>query len=291
MDLEFSKEELAFREEVRSFVAEKLPADIREKVDNGHPLAKDDFVRWQKILFEKGWVAPNWPVEHGGTGWTPTQKYIFDDEMGSAGAPPVMPFGLKMVAPVIYTFGSEEQKAWLNELARISLAPHKAAEMERAFYQIDVTAEARQVTTPTLVLHPRDDATISFEEGRLMAALIPGARFVMLEGRNHIMLPDEPAWSRFLAEVRAFLGVTAESGAAESPRITFPELTPREAEALTLLARGLSNEAIAAELALTPKTVRNYASRIYDKLGVQSRAQAIVLAREAGVGGDVKRDA
>lgn len=110
MDLEFSKEELAFREEVRSFVAEKLPADIREKVDNGHPLAKDDFVRWQKILFEKGWVAPNWPVEHGGTGWTPTQKYIFDDEMGSAGAPPVMPFGLKMVAPVIYTFGSEEQK-------------------------------------------------------------------------------------------------------------------------------------------------------------------------------------
>jgi alkylation response protein AidB-like acyl-CoA dehydrogenase len=110
MDLEFSKEELAFREEVRSFVAEKLPADIREKVDNGVPLPKNDFVRWQKILFERGWIAPNWPVEHGGTGWTPTQKYIFDDEMGAAGAPPVMPFGLKMVAPVIYTFGTEEQK-------------------------------------------------------------------------------------------------------------------------------------------------------------------------------------
>lgn len=180
--------------------------------------------------------------------------------------------------------GSEEQKAWLNELARISLAPHKAAEMERAFYQIDVTAEARQVTAPTLVLHPRDDASISYEEGRLLATLIPGARFVLLEGRNHILLPQEPAWIRFLAEVRAFLGVSAEGGAGGAAQAPFPELTPREGEVLGLLARGLSNEEIAAALALTPKTVRNYASRIYDKLEVQSRAQAIVLAREAGLG-------
>jgi alkylation response protein AidB-like acyl-CoA dehydrogenase len=110
MDLEFTKEELAFREEVRAFVSEKLPADIRDKIDMGQPLAKEDAVRWQKILHAKGWVAPNWPVEHGGTGWTPTQMYIFDDEMGAAGAPPVVAFGLKMVAPVIYTFGNEEQK-------------------------------------------------------------------------------------------------------------------------------------------------------------------------------------
>jgi alkylation response protein AidB-like acyl-CoA dehydrogenase len=110
MDLDFSKEELAFREEIRAFVAQKLPADIRDKVDHGQPLAQDDIVRWQKILHEKGWIAPNWPVEYGGTGWTPTQMYIFDDEMGGAGAPPVIPFGLKMVAPVIYTFGTEEQK-------------------------------------------------------------------------------------------------------------------------------------------------------------------------------------
>lgn len=110
MDLEFTKEELAFREEVRAFVTAKLPPDIREKVDMGQPLAKEDAVRWQKILHEKGWAAPNWPVEYGGTGWTTTQMYIFDDEMGAAGAPPVVAFGLKMVAPVIYTFGSEEQK-------------------------------------------------------------------------------------------------------------------------------------------------------------------------------------
>jgi alkylation response protein AidB-like acyl-CoA dehydrogenase len=110
MDLEFSKEELAFREEVRAFVQAKLPADIRTKVDNGFPLARNDAVRWQKILYEQGWAAPNWPVEYGGTGWTPTQIYIFDDELGNAGAPPVVPFGLKMVAPVIYTFGTPEQK-------------------------------------------------------------------------------------------------------------------------------------------------------------------------------------
>lgn len=110
MDLEYSKEELAFQEEVRSFVEQKLPADIRTKMDLGLPLAKDDFVRWQKILYERGWIAPNWPVEYGGTGWTPTQNYIFDNEMGAAGALPVMPFGLKMVAPVIYTFGTKQQK-------------------------------------------------------------------------------------------------------------------------------------------------------------------------------------
>ncbi|MEY4511178.1 MAG: hypothetical protein RLZZ450_3300 [Pseudomonadota bacterium] len=110
MDLEYSKEELAFRDEVRAFVAEKLPADIRAKMDHGHPVAKNDFIRWQKILYERGWIAPNWPVEYGGTGWTPTQNYIFSNEMGAAGALPVMPFGLKMVAPVIYTFGTKEQK-------------------------------------------------------------------------------------------------------------------------------------------------------------------------------------
>lgn len=157
-------------------------------------------------------------------------------------------------------------------------------EMERAFYHIDVTEEAQRVSTPALVLHSRDDGAIPFAEGRLLAALIPNARLVPLESRNHILLEQEPAWARFLAEVRAFLGVSAEEGGSGPSHGAFPELTPREAQVLALVARGLSNEAIAAELVLTPKTVRNYVSRIYDKLGVQSRAQAIVLAREAGAG-------
>ena len=110
MNLDYTAEELAFRDDVRRFLQDKLPADIQAKVTRGQTLAKEDNVRWQKLLFEKGWVAPNWPVEFGGAGWTPTQMYIFDLEAGLAGAPPVIAFGLKMVGPVIYTFGTPEQK-------------------------------------------------------------------------------------------------------------------------------------------------------------------------------------
>jgi alkylation response protein AidB-like acyl-CoA dehydrogenase len=110
MDLTLSDDEIAFRDEVRAFVDEKLPADIARKVDEGLHLVKDDYVRWQKILFEKGWMAPTWPTEYGGPDWTPVQKYIFDDELGLASAPRVIPFGVTMVGPVIYTFGNDAQK-------------------------------------------------------------------------------------------------------------------------------------------------------------------------------------
>jgi alkylation response protein AidB-like acyl-CoA dehydrogenase len=111
MDIEFSSEEQAFRAEVRDFVARSLPADISAKVEGGLELGRDDYDRWHKILHAQGWVAPHWPVEHGGTGWTPIQRYIFDEECALAAAPRVMPFGVNMVGPVIYTFGSEAQKA------------------------------------------------------------------------------------------------------------------------------------------------------------------------------------
>ena len=110
MNVEFSAEELAFQEEVRQFLSEKLPADIAEKTKKELHYCKEDFVRWQQILAEKGWAAVNWPVEYGGTGWTPTQKYIWSNECAKAGAPGVIPFGMNMVAPVIYSFGNEEQK-------------------------------------------------------------------------------------------------------------------------------------------------------------------------------------
>ncbi len=181
--------------------------------------------------------------------------------------------------------GTEEQMGWLNELARISATPENAAAMERAFYQIDVTGLAQQVTTPTLVLHGRHDAGIPFEEGRLLAGLIPEARFVQLDSRNHILLEEEPAWSRFLAEIHAFLGVIgSEEERTADPHSKFPELTPRELDVLELIAQGASNEAIAEQLVITPKTVRNYVYRIYNKLSVDRRAEAIVLAREAGLG-------
>jgi len=180
--------------------------------------------------------------------------------------------------------GTEEQKDWLNELARISATAETAATMERAFYEIDVTDLAPQVSAPTLVLHSRGDEGIPFEEGRLLASLIPDARFVPLESKNHILVEDEPAWTRFLAEIQAFLGVVGqEDGVGETEEL-FPELTPREQEVLEWMAGGASNKTIAQELVISPKTVRNYVSRIYSKLGVESRAQAIVLAREAGLG-------
>jgi pimeloyl-ACP methyl ester carboxylesterase/DNA-binding CsgD family transcriptional regulator len=182
--------------------------------------------------------------------------------------------------------GSAEQLEALNTLAGASATPETAANMERAFYEIDVTEDASHVQVPTLVLHSREDAGIPFEEGRLLASLIPDARFVPLSSRNHILLEDEPAWRRFCAEVRSFLGAAAdaEPAAGRTPAGVFQDLTPRELEVLELLAAGASNAAIAQELFLTTKTVRNCVSRIYTKLDAESRAQAIVLAREAGLG-------
>ncbi len=111
MDMNLSPEDAAFRKEVRAFIAKKLPPEIKRKIEKGIKLAKEDFVRWQKILFEKGWIAPNWPKEHGGTGWTPMQRHIFDEELATGSTPMLIPFGLHMVAPVIMAFGNEAQKA------------------------------------------------------------------------------------------------------------------------------------------------------------------------------------
>lgn len=110
MNVTLSDDDLAFQEEVRQFLAEKYPPDIRAKRDQSIALSRDETVRWQKILYEQGWFAPNWPTEHGGTGWTPVQQYIFANELAAVNAPMIIPFGLKMVAPIIYTFGTEEQK-------------------------------------------------------------------------------------------------------------------------------------------------------------------------------------
>ena len=109
MNVDFSIEELAFQEEVRTFFKDKYPADLKQKSDSGITLKREDHIRWQKILCEQGWSAINWPVEFGGTGWSPVQKYIYANEMAQANAPDMVPFGVKMVAPVIYTFGTAEQ--------------------------------------------------------------------------------------------------------------------------------------------------------------------------------------
>ena len=99
MDLRFTKEENAFRDEVREFMRTALPEPMRRKMVEGHHLSKDDFIQWQRILNKKGWAVPNWPVEWGGTGWSPVQHYIFLEEMQQAPAPAPLAFGVSMVGP------------------------------------------------------------------------------------------------------------------------------------------------------------------------------------------------
>lgn len=111
MNAEFTAEELAFRDEVRSFLKNEFPAEYRTKIDTNIRLSKEEIVNWQKILYKKGWAAPSWPEEFGGTGWSQIQKHIFANEMGAIGAPEPVPFGMKMVAPIIMAYGSDEQKA------------------------------------------------------------------------------------------------------------------------------------------------------------------------------------
>lgn len=110
MNIDLTGDELAFRDEVRAFFQTELPPQVKEKIQRGLRISRDDQIAYQQTLHAKGWAGANWPVEYGGTGWSATQKYIFNNEAAAAQAPRIIPFGLTMVAPVIYTFGNEEQK-------------------------------------------------------------------------------------------------------------------------------------------------------------------------------------
>ena len=173
--------------------------------------------------------------------------------------------------------GIEQVRAF-NELMRLSAPTETAVRIYRAFGAIDVRAEAPRVRCPTLVLHATGDLRVPFEEGRVFASLIPGARFVPLESDNHLLLADEPALRRFLDAIDEF--IPREKGGAAA----FEGLTPRQRTILEHVAQGLDNAQIAARLELSEKTVRNYLVAILDKLQVETRAQAIVRAREAGLG-------
>jgi DNA-binding NarL/FixJ family response regulator len=139
------------------------------------------------------------------------------------------------------------------------------------------------------VLHAREDARVPFEEGRSLAALIPGARFVPLESRNHILIESEPAWQQLAAVLDDFLPATAS--VPSDAGVTFiDDLTPREAQVLELIAQGLDNGTIGLRLDISERTARNHVSAVFSKLGVSTRAKAIVLARDAGFGARPKGD-
>lgn len=177
--------------------------------------------------------------------------------------------------------GTPEQQAWFNELQQLSTSPANAARMMRVSDQIDVTSLLPLVRCPVLVLHADHDARVPFEEGRLLAGAMAQARFVPLNSSNHLLLDSEPAWPMWLQAVRDFL----PSAPALAWTEAFAALTPRERALLALLAQGHDNAALAGALALSEKTVRNHVSSIYAKLGVHKRAEAVVMARRAGLGG------
>jgi pimeloyl-ACP methyl ester carboxylesterase/DNA-binding CsgD family transcriptional regulator len=187
--------------------------------------------------------------------------------------------------------GTPEQFAWFDELMRRTTRPEIAARIVEAFGEIDVTARLAQVRAPTLVTHSRGDLRIPLEQGRRLAAGIPGARFVELDSRNHVLLEDEPAWQRFQEVVGEFLDwpkapkTAPRRRAADMPAEddALAELTAREREIITLVAGGAANQAIADQLFISEKTVRNHLTAIFEKLGVSSRSQAIVFARDRGV--------
>ncbi len=176
-----------------------------------------------------------------------------------------------------------DQARSLNELMRIASSPETAIRRLRPFHHLDLRDIATKIRCPTLVFHSRGDARIPFEKGRTLAALIPGARFVPLESRNHWLVNTERAWPRLVSELDSFLPAPPRApGAAQSA--VLDALSPRELQVIELVAAGLDNSTIGKRLGIAEKTVRNQVSTIFSKIGANGRPQAIVWARDAGFG-------
>ena len=174
---------------------------------------------------------------------------------------------------------TEHLRSWC-ELQRMTTTADIAVRHLQMADDIDVSASARGIQCPTLIVHADDDHVVPIEEARRCAALIPNAGFVQLESENHLLLEDEPAWGRFQEEIAAFIPSRLPAR-AQAP---FSTLSKREADVLELIARGRDNAQIAASLDLSEKTVRNHITSIFSKLAVENRSQAIVLARDSGFG-------
>src|ERR1044071_5035405 len=175
---------------------------------------------------------------------------------------------------------TDEQIGWFNELCRKTTSPEIAARLLETRANINVLDLLSQVEAPTLILHSRDDDVIPIVEGHILAAGIRGAQFVELDSKNHILLEGEPAWERFCEEVLDFMQIKDAVSGVEDP--AFNSLTAREREVLALITEGLGNAEIASRLSISEKTVRNHVSNVFDKLGVWSRAQAMVFAHDHG---------
>jgi DNA-binding NarL/FixJ family response regulator len=167
---------------------------------------------------------------------------------------------------------------------RVATSPETAIRLFEIAGNTDVRDAARKIKCPVLIVHPERDVCVPIGEGQLLASLIPDSRFVQLDTKNHMPLADEPAWEQLVAEVRSFLAEPECAHGAHHNDLALCELTPRERAVLEGIAEGLDNSEIAVSLRLSEKTIRNHITRVFDKIRVEHRYQAIVLAREAGLG-------
>lgn len=190
----------------------------------------------------------------------------------------------EVFANLLIPDASKEQLRWIGELQRRSTSPTNACRLWDAFNAFDIRAEVAKVKVPTLIFHVRGDAMVPFEAGRWLAAAIPNARFVPLEGKNHVLLANEKAWRNFRSELNDFLKADEPTGIVLKGNLN--ALSPREIDVLDCIARGLANAEIARTLGVSEKTVRNHITTIFSKLDVEHRSQAIVVARKAGLGQD-----
>lgn len=175
--------------------------------------------------------------------------------------------------------GTVERWRSLGDQQRAATSAETATRLLETAWNVDVREAARKIRCPVLILHPQRDRVVPIGEGRSLVTLIPGSRFIEIDSGNHIPLADEPAWPRLLSEVRSFLGRPATAFPAR-----FDELTPRERAVLDGIAEGMDNSELAVSLGVSEKTVRNHITRVFDKIRVKHRYEAIVLARDAGLG-------
>jgi pimeloyl-ACP methyl ester carboxylesterase/DNA-binding CsgD family transcriptional regulator len=166
---------------------------------------------------------------------------------------------------------TEEQMRWFDALQRMSTSTENAIESRKARAAVDIVDEVPRIRVPTVVLQPIGDQTVGFDSGVELAALIPGARLVPLDSRNHILLADEPAWTVFIDEVRRFMAPDRREVPADGPR-ALDALSAREIDVLRLAAEGRTNEGIAEALTLSVRTVERHLSNVYSKLGITGRA-------------------
>jgi pimeloyl-ACP methyl ester carboxylesterase/DNA-binding CsgD family transcriptional regulator len=218
---------------------------------------------------------------------SPTPQEVAEAEarirMLEVGWPDDAPAYSQFYTSLLMPDASSEQSQSFADLLRQTTSPATTLAILRTVFRIDVREIVPNVRCPTLVLHSRGNSLIPFEQGRSVAGLIPGARFVPLESRNTWLLDTEPAWQQFVEALDDFLPAVPAKPAPGS-RFPFDALTARECEVLELVAQGLDNGTIGSRLGISERTARNHVSLILGKLAINSRARAIVQAREAGFG-------